>query len=153
VIPRLCLPARKSFRSTIDNNLVLRTDRPASPTTSAVEVKMSLLAVYERFLASPNPLSLTETASLHYVPTLTSFSQSGPVIRHLENQNKNVVKIKSQKVLNAVEGASSLAIELDATLTFLSDGGAYLPTLDNFVVDKTVTFPLVSQCTAATLQF
>ena len=105
---------------------------------------MALTAVYERFLASPNPLSLSEKASLHYVPTLTSYTQSGPIIRHLENQNKDVVKIKSQKVISAVEGASSIALEVDTTMEFVSGGGAYLPNLENFIVDKIATLPLVS---------
>ena len=106
---------------------------------------MALKAVYERFLASPNPLNFSETASLHYVPTLTSYTQSGSIIRHLENQNKNVVKVKSQKVISAVEGPSSIALEVDTTMEFLSGGGAYLPNLDSFVVvDKIVTLPIVS---------
>jgi hypothetical protein len=104
---------------------------------------MALTAVYERFLASPNPLSLAETASLHYIPTLTSYTQSGPIIRHLESQNKNVVKTKSAKTIHAVESPSSLALEVDTTLEFISGGGAYAPGLENFIVDKIATLPLV----------
>ena len=107
---------------------------------------MSLTAVYERFLASPNPLSLAENASLHYVPTLTSFTQSGPVIRHLENQNKKLVKVKNAKTLMAVEGSYAIALEVDTTLEFIENGGAYLPQLDpNFIVDKVVIIPIVSR--------
>jgi hypothetical protein len=104
---------------------------------------MSLTAVYERFLASPNPLSLAENASLHYIPTLTSHSQPGPIIRHLETQNKSVVTIKSAKTISAVEGLNAIAIEVDTTIEFVSGGGAYLPGLENFVADKTATLPIV----------
>jgi hypothetical protein len=104
---------------------------------------MSLKSVYERFLASPNPLSLNEHACLHYVTTLTSFSDSGPVIKHLETQSKTAVRKKSEKIVSIVEGSGSLALEVEATLEFISDGGAYLPGLDNFVTDKTVTLPMV----------
>lgn len=104
---------------------------------------MSLRAVYERFLASPNPLNLSDTASLHYVTTLTSFTQAGPVVKHLEAQNKSVVRKKAENIVSAVEGIASLALEVETTLEFISDGGAYLPGLDNFVTDKIVTIPMV----------
>jgi hypothetical protein len=105
---------------------------------------MSLKAVYERFLASPNPLSLSENASLNYVPTLQTFTQTGLVIRHLENQNKNDVRKKSEKIISIVEGQSSLSVDIETTLEFISGGGTYLPGLENFVTDRIVTFPTVS---------
>lgn len=104
---------------------------------------MALAQVYERFLASPNPLSLAEDASLHYITTLKSFSQQGPIIRHLETQNRNVVKIKSSKRISAVEGASSIALETETALEFISGGGTYLPGLDTFIVDIIATLPMV----------
>jgi hypothetical protein len=104
---------------------------------------MSLTAVYQRFLASPNPLSLAENASLHYIPTLTSHSQPGPIIRHLESQAKNIVSVKAAKTISAVEGHNALAIEVDTTLEFISGGGAYLPGLENFVADKIAQLPMV----------
>jgi hypothetical protein len=104
---------------------------------------MSLKAVYERFLASPNPLSLSQNASIHYITTLTSFTDAGPIVKHLESQNKNVAKKKAEKIVSAVEGNSSLALEVETTLEFISDGGAYLPGLDNFVTDRIVTLPIV----------
>jgi hypothetical protein len=109
---------------------------------------MSLKAVYERFLASPNPLSLSENVSLNYIPTLRTFTQSGPVIRHLESQSKNEVRKKAEKVIAAVEGQNSLSLDVETTLEFISSGGAYLPGLENFVTDRVVTFPSVSslQC-------
>lgn len=110
---------------------------------------MSLAQTYERFLASPNPLNLAEDASLHYIPTLKSFSQQGPIVRHLEDQNKNVVRIKSNKRLNAVEGASSIALETETTLEFVSGGGSYLPGLESFILDAVATLPMVCLCFAA----
>ena len=104
---------------------------------------MSLAAVYERFIASPNPLNLAENASLHYIPTLTTHSQPGPIIRHLESQNKNVVSIKSAKTISVVEGQNAVVVEVDTTMEFVSGGGAYLPGLENFVADKIATIPIV----------
>jgi hypothetical protein len=105
---------------------------------------MSLAETYERFLASPNPLHLTTDVSLHYIPTLKSFNEQGPVIRHLESQHKNVVKIKSTKTISVVEGPNSIALETDTTIEFISGGGSYLPGVDSFIFDMTATFPIVS---------
>jgi hypothetical protein len=105
---------------------------------------MSLKVIYERFLASPNPLSLSENVSLNYIPTLRTFTESGPVIRHLESQSKSEVRKKSEKVIAAVEGQNSLSLDMETTLEFISSGGAYLPGLENFVTDRVVTFPSVS---------
>ena len=123
-----------------------------SPSSACHINIMSLTAMYERFLASPNPISLSENASLHYIPTLTTHSQSGPIIRHLESQNKNVVTIKSAKTISVIEGQNAIAIEIDTTMEFVSGGGAYLPGLENFVADKIATLPIVStQCERKTL--
>ncbi len=104
---------------------------------------MALKAVYQRFLDLPNPLSLSESASLHYITTLTTFSQPGNIVRHLESQNRSVVKTRSANVLSAVEGPNALALEIETCLEFISGGGAYLPGLENFIVDKTATIPTV----------
>ena len=106
---------------------------------------MSLRATYERFLASPNAESLAETASLNYVTTLTTFNRAEPITTHLQTQNKSVVKKRAERVIGAVEGASALSLDVETTLEFISGGGAYLPGLENFVTDKVVTFPAVSQ--------
>jgi hypothetical protein len=106
---------------------------------------MSLRATYERFLASPNAESLAETASLNYVTTLTTVNRAEPITTHLQTQNKSVVKKRAEKVIGAVEGASALSLDVETTLEFISGGGAYLPGLENFVTDKVVTFPAVSQ--------
>lgn len=106
---------------------------------------MSLRATYERFLGSPNAESLSETASLNYVTTLTTVNRAEPITTHLQKQNKSVVKKRAEKVIGAVEGASALSLDVETTLEFISGGGAYLPGLENFVTDKVVTFPAVSQ--------
>lgn len=105
---------------------------------------MSLKQVYERFLASPNPLNLADNVSLQYVTTLTTFKQQGPIVKHLENQQKNVVKKQSEKIISHVEDSTSLAVIAETTLEFISSGGAYLPGLDTFIVDRQATLPIVS---------
>lgn len=104
---------------------------------------MSAKDIYQRFLDLPNPISLSENASLHYITTLTTFAQPAQIVRHLESQAKKVVKTRSVKIISAVEGANALALEVETVLEFISGGGAYLPGLENFVVDKIATLPLV----------
>ena len=108
---------------------------------------MSLQAVYERFLGSPDPSSLTEDACIHYITTLTTFHNAEPIVKHLQTQNRSVVKKKAEKVIGAVEGQSALSLDVETTLEFISGGGTYLPGLENFVTDKIVTFPTVSRST------
>ena len=106
---------------------------------------MSLQAVYERFLSSPDATSLAEIASFSYIPTLITVNNANPITAHLHTQNKSVVKKKSEKTIGAVEGSSALSLDVETTLEFISGGGAYLPGLENFVTDKVVTFPAVSR--------
>jgi glutathione S-transferase len=106
---------------------------------------MTLQATYRQFLAAPNPISLAEKASLHYIPTLTTLSQSGDIVRHLEAQNKKEVRTTSGHVIWAVEDAHILALEVATKLEFISGGGAYLPGLENFVVDKVAMIPMVRE--------
>ncbi|KAL6244404.1 hypothetical protein RBB50_008646 [Rhinocladiella similis] len=103
---------------------------------------MTLKDTYQRFLDLPNPISLSENASLHYIPTLTTFSQPAQIIRHLETQNKKLVSTKHAKLISIVEGANSLALEVETVLEFISGGGSYLPGLENFVVDKIAVIPV-----------
>jgi hypothetical protein len=105
---------------------------------------MSLQAIYESFLGNPNAAGLAETASIHYITTLTTISNAEPIATHLHTQNKSVVKKKAETVISAVEGPSALSLEVETTLEFISGGGAYLPGLENFVTDKVATFPAVS---------
>lgn len=103
---------------------------------------MGLQAVYEGFLASPNPLNLADDATLQYVTTLKSFSQQGGIIKHVQDQNANAVTKKAEKVISAVEGLTSVAVIVETTLLFVSNGGAYLPGLDTFIIDKSATLPI-----------
>ena len=80
---------------------------------------MTLKDTYQRFLDLPNPISLSENASLHYIPTLTTFSQPAQIIRHLETQNKKLVSTKHAKLISIVEGANSLALEVETVLEFI----------------------------------
>lgn len=64
-------------------------------------------------------------------------------MKHLDDQDRNIVKKKAQKVISAVEGLTSVAIIVDTTLEFQTAGGAYLPGLDTFIVDRTATLPVV----------
>ena len=105
---------------------------------------MSLRATYEDFLKAPNPLVLSENIFLCYTTTAKSFAKPEPVIRHLVDQNKNVVKKKSENIIQAVDGQNKLALVVETTVEFVSGGGAYLPGLENFVTDKIATFPIVS---------
>jgi hypothetical protein len=105
---------------------------------------MSLQAIYESFLGNPNAAGLAETASIHYITTLTTISNAEPIATHLQKQNKSVVKKKAETVISAIEGPSALSLEVETTLEFISGGGAYLPGLENFVTDKVATFPAVS---------
>lgn len=104
---------------------------------------MGLLAVYERFLKAPNPVNLSDNATLQYVTTLTSYTKQGSIIKHFDEQHKNAVRKKSEKVISAVEGFTSVAVIVETTLEFISNGGAYLPGLDSFIVDRTAVLPVV----------
>jgi hypothetical protein len=111
---------------------------------------MTLKEVYQRFLDLPNPLSLSENASLHYVTTLSTFSSSADIVRHLELQNRKVVRTKNTRVLSAVEGSNGLALEVETVLEFIASGGTYLPGLENFIVDKVAVIPTVGTLEAPT---
>ena len=104
---------------------------------------MTLKEVYQRFLDLPNPISLSENVSLHYITTLQTFSSPANIIRHLESQNKKVVKTKSTRIISAVEGPDAIALEVETLLEFISGGGSYLPGLENFIADKIATIPTV----------
>lgn len=104
---------------------------------------MGLQAIYERFLQAPNNQNLANDATLQYVTTLKSFSKQDQIINHLEDQNKNIVRKKSEKVISAVEGYTSVAVIVETTLEFTDGGGAYLPGLDTFIFDRVATLPVV----------
>ncbi|KAI9746140.1 MAG: hypothetical protein M1818_000821 [Claussenomyces sp. TS43310] len=104
---------------------------------------MALEAVYKQFLAAPNPAALIDNASLHYITTLTTFNGPSDILKHLKTQS-NQIKKKEEKFLDAVESQNALAVEVDTTMELVTSGGAYLPGLDdNFLADRTVTFPII----------
>ena len=105
---------------------------------------MALKSIYEGFLESPTAQALSESCSLNYITSLTSISQPASIIRHLDTQNRNIVKRRYATVLSAVEGSSSLAVEVSTSIEFMSGGGAYLLGLDNVIAGKTATLPMVS---------
>ncbi|APA06116.1 hypothetical protein SS1G_01436 [Sclerotinia sclerotiorum 1980 UF-70] len=104
---------------------------------------MSLQSAYKQFLAAPNPSLLASDASLHYITTLVSVNGSSNIVKHL-NGEEHRLKKKEETFLNIVEGTSSIAAEVHTTVEFKTSGGSYLPGLDdNFLADRTVTFPII----------
>lgn len=104
---------------------------------------MSLKTLYEKFLARPDPELLSADAALNYITTTTACNGRDAVANHLIKHN-NIVKKKSEKILSAVEGPSSLCLDIELTAEFVVGGGSYLLSLDeNFLVGRVVTFPLV----------
>lgn len=104
---------------------------------------MSLRKSYAAFLDAPSKNALADHATLHYVPTLTTLNDAAAIIKHFTVQEK-LLKKKSQKIIDAIEGHQGLSVDVETTLELVNGGGAYLPGLDdNFVADRTVTFPMV----------
>jgi hypothetical protein len=104
---------------------------------------MALQNAYKQFLASPNASFLAPNASLHYITTLITLNGSAEITKHLNGQT-NKLKKKEEKFLDVVEASNAIAVEVHTTIEFLAGGGAYLPGLDdNFLADRTVTFPIV----------
>ncbi len=114
---------------------------------------MSLKALYQQFLAKANPTSLAEGASLNYITTLTTVNEPTFILKHLAKEEKQVKK-KEEKVLDAIEAEDAVFLEVETTMEFLTSGGAYLPGLDdNFLADRTVTFPIVRPVSVETFQY
>ena len=102
---------------------------------------MSLTSLYEDFLRAPNAAALADKASLHYITTLTSIHDAPKVIKQLTAQH---LRKREEKIIDAVEGQDSIALEVATTIEFLIGGGAYLPGLDdNFLADRIVNLPMV----------
>ncbi|KAK4545714.1 hypothetical protein LTR36_002668 [Oleoguttula mirabilis] len=98
---------------------------------------------YSSFLQSPNASLLASDASLVYITTTTEFKEAAVILKHLQAQQK-VVGSKEQKVLSTIESQDGLALEIQTTLEFKNGGGAYLPGVDDNLLDeRTVTFPMV----------
>lgn len=104
---------------------------------------MSLKDLYQTFLADPKSASLASDVSLIYIPTTTKIDGADAVRNHLTRQD-HVLKRKSQQVLDTIEGPSSLCLDVEATVEFVSGGGPFLLALDdNFLSDRVATFPTV----------
>ena len=104
---------------------------------------MALQGIYKVYLDGKDPALLSDNASLHYVPTLTTINASAAIAKH-HAAHKKVLNKKEEKVLNSVEGSNSICLEIETTLEFVLGGGAYLPGLDdNFVSNRTVVLPMV----------
>jgi hypothetical protein len=104
---------------------------------------MTLSATYLAFLNNPARAALADDAALHYITTLTSLHGADAVMKHLAVQEK-LLKKKSHKILDTVEGRNALSVDVEVTIEFENGGGAYLPGLDdNFIADRTVTFPMI----------
>ncbi|EFX01425.1 hypothetical protein CMQ_6367 [Grosmannia clavigera kw1407] len=104
---------------------------------------MALQAVYQQFLASPSSSSLADDAAIYYITTTTTVRGATEIIKHFASQRQQITK-KKELLLSAVESDSSLAVEIDTTILFLTGGSIYLPGLDdNFLADHTVHLPIV----------
>ncbi|KAL9128802.1 MAG: hypothetical protein Q9217_002583 [Psora testacea] len=104
---------------------------------------MSLKEAYKGYLKNPTVEALSDNASLHYISTLTTINTSTAIAKH-NAAHKKILRKKEENILSCIEGRDALCVDIETTLEFLSSGGAYLPGLDdNFVSDRTVTFPVV----------
>lgn len=104
---------------------------------------MSLQDIYQRHLTGPSEATLAPNASIHYLPSLTSINNVAPILKHFSTQDR-VLK-KKENFLNFIENGRILFAEVETTITFEENGGAYLPGLDgNFLADKVVSLPIVS---------
>ena len=102
-----------------------------------------MASTYSSFLQSPNASHLASDASINYITTTTVINEPAAILKHLQAQLKQVAK-KEERVLNAIEGPDSLFLETETTLQFNNGGGAYLPSMDeNLLDEKLVTFPLL----------
>ncbi|KAL4883724.1 hypothetical protein BJY04DRAFT_184229 [Aspergillus karnatakaensis] len=103
---------------------------------------MSLKDVYQRFLAAPSSAPLASDVSLTYITTTTEFKGVEAVTKQLTKQN--IVKTKSQTILDAVQASNALSLDVETTVEFVTGGGAYLPNLDEtFLLDRVATFPTI----------
>ena len=102
----------------------------------------SLKAIYQDFLARPNVAALSNNAaSLNYITTLTTINSAAAIVKHYV-AHQLVLKKKEETVLSAIESENAICLDVETTLEFITGGGAYLPGLDdNFLADRTVTFP------------
>jgi len=104
---------------------------------------MTLEAIYKGFLAHPSADVLTSNAAFNYIPTSTTISEAGAIVKHFHAQS-NLLKKKNEVFSNVVEGPNSLCVESETTILFNNGGGAYLPGIDeSMICDRVVTIALV----------
>lgn len=102
-----------------------------------------MAATYQAFLAAPSAAALAPNASINYINTTTAVHEPAAIIKHLQIHQKQVVK-KDEKILHTIESGNGLCLETEVTLQFHNGGGAFLPGMDENVIDeRIVTFPLV----------
>ncbi|KAK3675455.1 hypothetical protein LTR78_004538 [Recurvomyces mirabilis] len=98
---------------------------------------------YASFLKSPTTSLLAADASLVYITTTTEIKEPNAILKHLQSQQKLLDK-KNEKILNTIAGQDGLCLETETTLLFKMGGGAYLPGIDeNLLDEKLVTFPVM----------
>lgn len=98
---------------------------------------------YADFLRAPTTSLLAADASLVYITTTTEIKEPTAILKHIQAQQKLVDK-KNEKILNTIAGQDGLCLETETTLQFKMGGGAYLPGMDeNLLDEKLVTFPLM----------
>lgn len=101
-----------------------------------------MTSIYTQFLQSPSASLLAADASLVYITTTTEIKEPAAIVKHIQAQAKQVEK-KEEKILNSIEGQDGLALETETSLQFATGGGAYLPGIDeNLLDEKVVTFPM-----------
>lgn len=102
-----------------------------------------MAATYQSFLAAPSASALSPNASINYITTTTTINEPAAIVKHLQVQQKQVVK-KDEKILNTIESDNGVCLETEVTLQFHNGGGAFLPGMDENVIDeRIVTFPLI----------
>jgi hypothetical protein len=108
------------------------------------EIAIAIMAAtYQAFLAAPSASALAPNASINYITTTTAVHEPAAIIKHLQIHQKQVVK-KDEKILYAIESDNGVCLETEVTLQFHNGGGAFLPGMDENVIDeRIVTFPLV----------
>ncbi|QIW97538.1 hypothetical protein AMS68_003056 [Peltaster fructicola] len=101
-----------------------------------------MASIYTDFLKSPNAATLSSKAILSYITTTTVLSDPTAIIKHLQAQAKQLSR--DDKVLNVIESSNGVAIETETTLKFRAGGGAFLPGVDDNLLDeKTAVVPVV----------
>ncbi|KAF2769457.1 hypothetical protein EJ03DRAFT_92270 [Teratosphaeria nubilosa] len=98
---------------------------------------------YTSWLQSPKTSLLSANARLVYITTTTEIHEPTAILKHIQSQEKHITK-KEEKVLNTIESSHGLCVETQTSLLFKTSGGAYLPGIDeNLLDEKLVTFPMI----------